>query len=69
MSEQLLRQVVLIQGRIARAQIRAMGMQAENAHRKYRSEYPAYTEFDFSNLIDDEGISENAIIAALNEAF
>ena len=52
---------------VARAMIRALGMQAENDHRKYRSEPMAYGEGDFLNVIDLEGIGHNAVVEYLTK--
>ena len=54
-----------VNARVARALIRAMGMQAENLHRHHRDETVAYTEQDFVDLIDEEGIGHNPVILAL----
>jgi len=42
-------------------------MQAENLIRQYRGEHPAYGECDFLNVIDQEGISHNAVMEYLTK--
>lgn len=49
------------------ALITAMGMQAENDHRKQRGESMAYTEEAFQKLILDHGIGCNDAILFLRE--
>jgi hypothetical protein len=51
---------------VARALIRALGMQAENMQRHYRGEAMAFVQGDFDNLTLEEGIEHNAIIGLLN---
>jgi hypothetical protein len=47
--------------------IRALGMQAENDNRKHRGEPMAYSEGDFLNVIDLEGIGHNAMMEYLTK--
>ena len=47
--------------------ITAMGMQAENDHRKHRGESVAYTEEAFQKVILDHGIGSNDAIMFLHE--
>jgi hypothetical protein len=54
-----------LNARIARATIRAMGMQAENMNRIHRGESMAYIEDDFVNVINEEGIGYNQVIHCL----
>lgn len=46
----------------ARALVRAMGMHAENQARAAAGQAPAYGEAAFLELIDQEGISWNAVM-------
>ena len=58
-------EVLIFQAGLVRAQIRAMGMQAENMQREQNGESMAYTEKDFVYLIEEEGIDYNqAILSA-----
>jgi len=50
------RQAAELNAAVARALIRAMGMQAENQRRALHGESPAYIEEHFLNVIDSEGI-------------
>lgn len=61
------RSVVIAQGCIARAMIRAMGMQAENQQRAASEEAPAYVESDFLAVIDEECAGWNDIIGTLDQ--
>lgn len=56
----------ILNARVARALIRAMGYQAENLQRQHRDESMAYMEKDFSDLIELEGISHNDVISLLS---
>ncbi len=56
----------LVVASTARAIIRALGMTAENAVRRDQGLGPAYDGEAFSKIIDEEGISENAVINTLN---
>jgi hypothetical protein len=58
----LFQRCVRFNAAVARAQIRAMGMVAENAMRERRGESPAYTEDSFLLVIFEEGIGYNAAI-------
>lgn len=51
--------------RVARATIRAMGMQAENLNRCHRGESIAFVEDDFANVINEEGIGHNQVVSWL----
>ncbi len=53
--------VATVSADIARALIRAMGMQAENQDREHRGASPAYTEKAFVDIIDEEGIGYNSV--------
>ena len=57
----------IVNASVARALIRAMGMQSENQSRKYRGEPVAYSESDFVNVIDLEGIGHNAVMEYLTK--
>jgi hypothetical protein len=61
------RNIVIAQGCIARATIRAMGMQAENQQRAARGESPAYGEEHFLKVIDEECAGWNSIIRLLDQ--
>jgi len=58
----------ILNARVARALIRAMGYQAENLQRQHRGESMAYMETDFSDLIELEGIGHNDVISLLSSA-
>ena len=47
--------------------IEAMGMYAENQHRIHRGEALAYRERDFRQIIEENGIHHNAILARWQE--
>lgn len=64
MNDRLTAQLAQLNAAVARAQIRAMGMQAENESRQNRGESPAYVEEDFVRVIDDEGIGFNQAVMA-----
>jgi hypothetical protein len=53
---------VRVSAAVARALIRAMGMQAENQRRESRGEAQAHDEAAFEKLIYDEGIDWNSIV-------
>jgi DNA topoisomerase VI subunit A len=55
--------VAYIQGMIACATIRALGMQAENMQREKLDQSMAYVEKDFTALIEEYGIHHNAILS------
>jgi len=59
---------VILNARVARALIRAMGYQAENLQRQHRGESMAYMEKDFSDLIELEDIGHNDVISLLSGA-
>jgi len=61
-------QIAMLNARVARALIRAMGYQAENLQREHRGESMAYMEQDFSDLIDLEAIGYNDVIALVKGA-
>jgi hypothetical protein len=61
------RNVTIAQACIARAMIKAMGMQAENQQRAACDQSPAYVESHFLNVIEEEGIGWNAIIGLLDQ--
>lgn len=50
-----------VMGRLTRANIIALGMQAENFQRYHRGESLAYVEADFVKVIEDEGCNAAAI--------
>jgi hypothetical protein len=54
--------VAYVQSQATCALIEAMGMQAENANRKYRGEAPAYDEKAFTDLIEKWGIHHNGVL-------
>lgn len=60
---------VFVAAAVARAQIRAMGMVAENKYREINGEPPMYRQADFDALIVDEGIHHNAVVAVLNSVY
>lgn len=49
---------------IARASIRALGMQAENAQCAHRGEAMVYGKRHFWDLIASEGLDHNSVIVA-----
>lgn len=49
---------------VARAMIRAMGMQAENLRVAFYGQPPAYDEGKFLELINDEAIDWNSVVDA-----
>lgn len=57
----------IVNASVARAMIRALGMQAENDNRKYRGEPMAYGEGDILSVIDLEGIGHNAVMEYLTK--
>ena len=57
-----------INAEVACALIRAKGMEAENRQREHRGEPMAYTEADFTALIEEYGIYHNATVGMLNDA-
>jgi hypothetical protein len=59
--EFVMNEAVTVGADIARALIRAMGMQAENQDREHRGAAPAYTEKAFFDIIDEEGIGYNSV--------
>ena len=56
-----------VQAAVARATITAMAMQAENDQRKAVGASMAYDEAAFVALIDEEGISHNAVLSLYQE--
>jgi hypothetical protein len=54
-----------INSRITCAQIRALGMQAENTQLAYFERPPQYAEKDFEGLIQEYGIDHNSVIGYL----
>jgi len=61
------RNVTIAQACIARAMIKAMGMQAENQDRVARGLVPAYVEEQFIGVIQEEGIGWNQIMGLLDQ--
>jgi hypothetical protein len=59
---QVLRGCALLNAAVARAAIRAMGMQAENMIRHKRGETMAYSEEAFLKILEDECIGTNSAI-------
>lgn len=55
----------LVQAASARALIRAMGMQAENAILLHRGGSPPYRLVDFEALVEDEGIGHSDVMEVL----
>ncbi|MFA5344774.1 MAG: hypothetical protein WC315_00665 [Candidatus Omnitrophota bacterium] len=58
-------QVATLNASVARALIRAMGMQAENQDRLARGLAIAYTEQAFVDVINDEGLGYNSVRISL----
>ena len=58
---------VEVQARVARALIKMEGMKAENQMKVSKGEYPIYNNEDFENIIINEQIGYNDVIAALRE--
>jgi len=58
-------QAAFVNAAAARAMIRAMGMDAQNRQCWRRGDVTAYGEAAFVALIDEEGISHNAVMMAL----
>lgn len=57
---------VYVSGMIANAQIKAMGMMAENQYLQSIGSLPKYREEDFNKLIDDTGIYHNSLITEIS---
>ena len=57
--------IATLNAAVARANIRAIAMQAENIQRVHRGEAIAYGEQAFLALIDDEGLDYNAVHGCL----
>ena len=57
----------LVSARVARALIRAMGMQAQNMQRAAVGSSMAYDDAAFFALIDEECIGENSVIQYLSQ--
>ncbi len=53
--------VVLLDVRIARATIRAMGYQAFNTYRDRRGETIGYSDDAFERLLEEEGLTREAV--------
>lgn len=51
-------------GMIIATQVEAMAMQAENMQRAHRGESMAYTDKDFMNLLERNGIHHNGLTEA-----
>ena len=66
---QVLRGCALLNAAVARAAIRAMGMQAENMIRHKRGESLAYDENAFLEVIDGECIGYNSAIMMTRPGF
>lgn len=64
MSDQIA--AAMINARVARALIKLEAMKAENKVREYMNEFPAYTEKDIMNIIDEEGIGFNSLIPVVH---
>jgi len=61
------RMQTIVNASVARALIKAMGMQAENLQRQHLGESVTYPDSAFVALIDDEGIGWNTVIELLNQ--
>lgn len=59
-------EVICLQAGMVRAQIRAMGMVACNTQ---NPDFPPYSEEDFNNIIDEEGIGYNPTIEAASTLY
>ncbi len=57
--------VAIVNASVARAMIRAMGMQAENKQREVTGNSMAYTEQAFNDIIIEEGIDWNTVCRQL----
>jgi len=60
-----LRNIARVNANVACALIRLEGMKAENAQRAITGAPPAYTEHQFNQIILDEEIGYNAVLATL----
>lgn len=49
-------------GMIVASMVEAMAMQAENMQRQHRGESMAYTDKDFMNILERNGIDHNALV-------
>ena len=64
MDDHTLREATRLQCVASCALIEMAAMNAENAARVEAGASPAYSEWDFYNLIDKHGIDHNSVIAA-----
>ena len=69
MDDQLLHNACIVQGCVARATIKALGMMSENLQRVHRGESLAYDAKAFEALIDEEQVGWNSIISQLTGRF
>lgn len=65
MDSQQIAQAAYINAQVACAMITAMGMQAENMQRQTLGQSMAYSDHDFSALLEEYGIHHNATVGAL----
>jgi hypothetical protein len=63
--DDLERRTAILMAAICRANIRAIGMQAENMQRAHQGEAMAYPEQAFRALIDEEGLGWNDVMERL----
>lgn len=59
--------IVYLQSQIACANIRLEAMKAENEAGKINGTFPAYTQFHFSDVIEDYGLGSNQVIEFLKD--
>lgn len=64
MDDDLARRLANLNAANTRALIRCAAMQTENAARAAAGAAPAYTEQNFYNLIDEEGLGYNTVAEA-----
>ena len=68
-NEELLRKLIYHQTINTQALVRVMGMMAENMQRQVLGQSMAYTENDFTNMIDELGIHHNAVLESLESTY
>jgi hypothetical protein len=65
MSRENADKIAIVNARVACALITMEGMKAENRQRKWENKSNAYTENDFTSVINDYAIGENDVIGFL----
>ena len=59
--------LIQVRARLLRAEIRLVGMKAENEQRAFSGFAPAYVEQQFMDMLHDEQVEYNQIIGTLQE--